>query len=107
MAEKKSEIEEKKEKPGYKTTEFYLTLLAMAMAMLMASGVLGEGGLDVTIVSFALAALSKAGYDFNRAYTKRGESRERASIASLASIASIAASNDNQNQPPAVAAGKD
>ena len=60
-------------KPGYKTTEFWLTLLAMIVSTMIAAGVFGEGPIlqGLGIVS---AILAKLGYTASRGKAKLGES---------------------------------
>jgi hypothetical protein len=62
------------EKPGYKTTEFWLSLLAMLLGALMSSGVLGgasDNGVVNQIVGAILVALSQMGYAGSRAAVKK------------------------------------
>jgi len=58
------------EKPGYKTTEFWLSVLAMLVSALFASGALGDGGLDLTIASLLATVLAAAGYTVPRTLGK-------------------------------------
>ena len=60
-------------KPGYQSTEFWLTLLAMILGAVMASGVLSDGGLVIQIVGGALALLAKLGYTAARTSAKNTE----------------------------------
>jgi hypothetical protein len=62
-------------KPGYKTTEFWLTALATILAMLMMSGAISDGGLAAKIVGGAIAILAQLGYTAARAAVKSGEAR--------------------------------
>ena len=70
MAKKIVEIEEPKVRPGYKTTEFWLSTVATVCGILMASGVIVEGSQAATIVGGILAALSTIGYSAARAKDK-------------------------------------
>ena len=56
--------------PGYKTTEFYLTLLAQLLAAFLAAGALPEAHLAVKVAAFVVAALAQLGYTAGRAYVK-------------------------------------
>lgn len=64
------------EKPGYKTTEFWLMLAAMVVSTLAASGAFGDGWIRALgVVGDMLAALGYAG---NRSFVKGKTSAERA-----------------------------
>lgn len=60
-------------KAGYKTTEFWLTLLAMILGTLMSVGVFPEGGLAIQVIGGAMAILSKLGYTASRASAKKND----------------------------------
>ncbi len=79
--EAQNEIKENeiKEKPGYKTSEFWLTFLAMILGVLMASGAIGPDNIVSEIAGMAVLALSKLGYTASRANVKGAASLERAS----------------------------
>lgn len=57
-------------KPGYKTTEFWLSLLALILGAVGAAGILPEGGIATQIIGGVLAILSQLGYTAARAKTK-------------------------------------
>ena len=57
-------------KPGYKTTEFYLTLLAQLLGLLWASGLVSEGSTGDKIIGFAAMVLAQFGYTVSRALAK-------------------------------------
>lgn len=59
-----------KQKPGYKTTEFWLTFAALVVGLLIASGVLDEGGEALKVAAFVSSALASLGYSFSRGKTK-------------------------------------
>ncbi len=61
-------------KPGYKTTEFYLTLLVMLLGTLMASGLIGPEHWIAGVVGMALAALKAMGYTSGRSKQKVADS---------------------------------
>ena len=60
-------------KPGYKTTEFWLSLAALVLGALLASGAIGEESGTGKILAFAASALTALGYSVSRGMTKRGE----------------------------------
>lgn len=59
-------------KPGYKTTEFWLTLAAVLVGLLMASGVIGDGSALGKGLAFIASALASAGYSYARGIVKAG-----------------------------------
>jgi hypothetical protein len=60
-------------KPGYKTTEFWITNVVILLGAILASGALAEGGLAAQVIGGIIAAAAKLGYDANRAATKKAE----------------------------------
>jgi hypothetical protein len=60
-------------KPGWKTTEFWLTLLATTIGMLWASGIASPDGADAVsrVVGIIAATLSQLGYAVSRGMAKR------------------------------------
>jgi hypothetical protein len=60
------------EKPGYKSTEFWLSLVATLVGALMASGILeaSESEWDNRIVGLIAMALTSLGYAVSRSMTK-------------------------------------
>lgn len=58
-------------KPGYKTSEFWLKLAAMAMTALFASGAL-TNNTAVTIAGIAATILGALGYTVSRTMVKTG-----------------------------------
>lgn len=60
-------------KPGYKTTEFWLSSIAMLVLMLGASGVFGASSTVGQIVAFAGQALAALGYTWTRGAVKKAE----------------------------------
>ncbi len=60
-------------KPGYKTTEFYLSLVAMLLTALYASGAIKEGSDAswVKAVASLAAALTALGYSVSRGMAKK------------------------------------
>ena len=75
-------------KPGYKTSEFWLSLLVVLLGSLMASGIVADGGMVAKIVGGILSALAALGYTSGRSSVKKAES---------ASVAYVTkAANDNE-----------
>lgn len=69
-----------KVKPGFKTTEFWLSLLAMLLGAVIASGVLDTVTEDtwiVRIIGGAVTALAAMGYVASRATVKTKSPDER------------------------------
>lgn len=62
-------------KPGYKTTEFWLSLAALLVGAVFASGILDETATDLDNRLFGLAAslLAALGYTVARAFNKSSE----------------------------------
>jgi len=65
-----TEAIEPAKKPGYKTTEFWLTLAASVLGALFASGAIGEGGTVAKILGMAATILSTLGYTVARTKAK-------------------------------------
>jgi len=62
-------------KPGYKTTEFWLSAGAMIIGLAYGSGLIAEAGTSgiEKSVAFVAAALAALGYSSSRATTKAAE----------------------------------
>ena len=63
-------------KPGYKTTEFWLSLLATLLGFLLASGVMDsvpEESWIAKLVGGVVAVLATLGYSASRAKVKSGD----------------------------------
>jgi len=63
-------------KPGYRTTEFWLSLLATLLGFLMASGVMetvGQESIWAKVVGGLVAALAALGYNASRSRVKAGQ----------------------------------
>lgn len=58
------------DRPGWRTTEFWLSSLALVLGAVLASGALPDGGTFAQIAGAVLAALSCLGYDAARARVK-------------------------------------
>ena len=57
-------------KPGYQTTEFWLSTLALLLGLALASGAVHEGGLAAQIIGGVLSVLSSLGYTASRTKIK-------------------------------------
>lgn len=62
-------------KPGYKTTEFWLTVLANVVGILLASGQFAPGSVVAEVLGVVAVVLSNLGYTYNRAKVKAEDSR--------------------------------
>jgi hypothetical protein len=58
-------------KPGWKTSEFWLTVTAQALGAVTASGALPGSGLATTLVGLATTVLAQLGYTASRAAVKK------------------------------------
>ena len=63
------------QKPGYKTTEFWLATGATLLSALFASGVLAEGGLARKIAGIAAPVRGALGYAVVRGAVKKAEAK--------------------------------
>lgn len=61
-------------KPGYKTTEFWMTLAAMTLTQLVASGAIPTGSPTQSYITEALLILGALGYHAGRVITKSAAS---------------------------------
>ena len=59
-------------KPGYKSTEFWLSSIATILGIVLASGAVPEGGMVGQIIGGALALLANLGYTASRTQVKKG-----------------------------------
>lgn len=62
-------------KPGYKTTEFWLSFAAVLLGALFASGVMSDGGTAAKIAGLAASLLGALGYTVSRTQLKAGASQ--------------------------------
>jgi hypothetical protein len=60
-------------KPGYKTSEFWMSAVAVLVGLLMSSGVIDAGSSWDKAVGLVAAALAAMGYTSNRAAVKSAE----------------------------------
>ncbi len=59
-------------KPGYKTTEFWLTAVAQVVSVLVASGIVPTEGPWAQAVALVTGVLATLGYQAGRAKVKAG-----------------------------------
>jgi len=59
------------QKPGYKTTEFWLSALAAVVGIVVASGAVPEGGIAAQIVGAVISGLAAMGYSVSRGLAKK------------------------------------
>lgn len=59
-------------KPGWKTTEFWLSLAAMLVGAVVASGVVPEAGPWSQVVGIIAGVLGALGYTVSRGFAKAG-----------------------------------
>ena len=58
------------EKPGYKTTEFWLSMAAVVISALIASGAFSDDGTAMKVVAVAAMILNSLGYTASRSRLK-------------------------------------
>ena len=63
--------EVKETKPGYKTSEFWLTTLATLVSIAFASGAVGEGTQAEKVIGYIVMGLNVAGYSVSRGLAKK------------------------------------
>jgi hypothetical protein len=63
--------ETKETKPGYKTTEFWLSTVVAIIGIAYASGLISDGSQADKIVGFIATALSTLGYSVSRGIAKK------------------------------------
>ena len=59
-------------KPGYKTTEFWMTAGATAVGLAIASGIVPDTGVWPKIVALVISAFAAMGYTVSRTSVKNG-----------------------------------
>ena len=62
-------------KPGYKTTEFWLSLAAAIVGALLASGAFEDGSAVARLLGVVASALAAIGYAASRGFVKANETR--------------------------------
>jgi len=60
-------------KPGYKTSEFWLSLIYIVIGSLIASGFIGSESMGGKVLAFAASALAALGYSISRGIVKKAE----------------------------------
>lgn len=60
-------------KPGYKTTEFWLSLVAVLIGALAGSGIVPESGPWAQVIGLVTAVLGSLGYTVSRGIAKSGK----------------------------------
>lgn len=60
-------------KPGYKTTEFWLTVVVFALSFLATSGLFSDSSQTAKIVGVILDTLAAMGYSSSRGIAKSGQ----------------------------------
>ncbi len=67
-------------KPGWKTSEFWITLVVMLLGAFMASGAVVDGHWSLQLVGLAVAGLKASGYTSGRAKVKVADSLGKPSV---------------------------
>ena len=57
-------------KPGYQTTEFWLSTLALVLGVVMSSGAIGDGTMAAQIIGGCMSILATLGYQAARKAAK-------------------------------------
>lgn len=71
------ETEIAEHKPGYKTTEFWLSMAVTFLSALYASGLIGQGSTAAKVIALAITMLTSLGYTRSRARIKTGAKPRR------------------------------
>lgn len=61
-------------RPGWKTTEFWLSLLSVLLGALMSSGLLSDGSVAMRVAGVVATVLGALGYSVSRGIAKGGAS---------------------------------
>jgi len=80
-----------KAKPGWKTTEFWLTLVVLIASAVMSSGAVGEDSGLGKVLALVVAAGAAMGYTAVRGFTKAGEAKASKEGAGTAALDKLAA----------------
>lgn len=67
--------------PGWKTSEFWLSVVALVVGVLIASGGFAEGGSIAQVLAFVASALTAMGYSVSRGLVKRNATSTAAVLA--------------------------
>ncbi len=63
--------ENKEVKPGYRTSEFWLTTVATLVSIAFASGAIGEGTQAEKVIGYIVMGLNVMGYSVSRGMAKK------------------------------------
>jgi hypothetical protein len=63
-------------KPGYKTSEFWLSLAAVVVSYVISSDVLGEGTVQSKAIMIVATVLAALGYTASRAIVKSSHNKK-------------------------------
>lgn len=66
-----SDNEKEPAKPGFKSTEFWFCSIATILGIIMASGLVADGGQASQIIGGALSVLATLGYTASRTQVKK------------------------------------
>jgi len=72
-------------KEGYKTSEFWLSFVAILVGMLLSSGAVSNE-LALQVLGAGATMLTALGYQVSRSYVKASESRSEALIAATGGV---------------------
>jgi hypothetical protein len=64
------------EKPGWKTSEFWLTMAATLVGIFVLSGVLPTDHIVMKVAALAMQALAAVGYSYSRGLAKQPKLKE-------------------------------
>ena len=84
-------------KPGYKTTEFWLSLAALVLTTLFAAGVVAEGSAFDKVLVLVSGILTALGYTVGRSLVKGGEFK--AKVAGSLTSAALAGKPADPTEP--------
>lgn len=76
--------------PGYKSTEFWLALVAVLAGFVLASGAVVEGSTAATVVGGVLTVLGALGYTSSRTTVKVAEETAKAEQSKIAGYLALA-----------------
>lgn len=68
------------QKPGYKSTEFWLTMAAMLVGVLLSAGIFPDGGPAVKALGIASSILGLLGYQVQRGLVKASGNKAAAFV---------------------------
>jgi len=71
MSEEAKKIETRADKPGFKTSEFWINVVAIIAGIVIASGLIEDGGMVAQIVGGIMSSLAAASYTAGRSVVKR------------------------------------